>query len=552
MTVFAALVALFLFCFSFHPFVFADDPKADVVIAADGVSATIRGYNHSYGLSFRGIRYAKAPLGDLRFKEAQRNDPQGLIEALGYGYSCVQGNGQGNSEDCLFLNVFSPIDTTSSSKLPVYVYIHGGGFVQGSGNMGAGMYPNLINPGKIVLVSINYRLGPFGFFSTRDSMASGNWAISDWVEALNWVQRYISFFGGDPKTVTIGGQSSGGEAVSALSLTPLATGLFNRMIIESGSAFGAAVMSYSEKTRNTSAQLSIRTQCASQETWGSGSDFGPILNCLRSLTSDQIVQADNALPGHRMKWSLVQDKKWLPQRLEYLALNRPPYPVLIGDVHDEWLAWEIYDIVNNLNSNGNSKTGLLNSLATSYEMTYWDNEAAVLYAANNKYIYSQNLAENDHVDWMAQRIKLYSEMVFIGPVLRDARYFSYTKSPVYLYSFDYLSPLALPQITEPKLRGVQHAWELQYIFDTNCDGFTCQVQDNQIRSYMGQTWVNFIKQGNPVPSGSSLPFKWLPMDSSNRYLSIMPTPFQTVQYHADSWFWVCTAPTIDGFKAPFC
>lgn len=88
--------------------------------------------------------------------------------------------------------------------------------------MGAGIYPNLVNKGPIVMVSINYRLGPFGFFSTRQMTAPGNWAISDWIEALNWVQRYISFFGGDPNRVTIGGQSSGAEAVSTLTLTPLA------------------------------------------------------------------------------------------------------------------------------------------------------------------------------------------------------------------------------------------------------------------------------------------------------------------------------------------
>ncbi|KAF1749299.1 hypothetical protein GCK72_025766 [Caenorhabditis remanei] len=531
----------------------ADDPTVDVTVTTPSGAATIRGYKHPYGTSFRGVRYAQAPLGSLRFAEAQRFDPAGLVTALAYGKPCVQGDGKYSSEDCLFINVFTPNNVTASSKLPVYVYIHGGGFIEGSGDMGAGIYPNLVYKGPIVMVSMNYRLGPFGFFSTRDAMAPGNWAISDWIEGLNWVQRYISFFGGDPTRVTIGGQSSGAEAVSTLTLTPLAKSLFKQSIHESGSAFGAAVMSYSEKTRSTSRQLSVKLGCATADQWNNGQNFGPILNCLRGLTYDKIVTADNSLPGHRMKWSIVQDKKYLTQRLEYLALQRDPTKnVLIGDVHDEWLGWEMNNVLHNLNSTHNTGQQIKYDLKDCYEMTYWDNPTSVSVAANNKYVNNQGWSEDDHRDWEARRIQLWSEMVFIGPTLRDAAYFQYMKNNVYLYSLDWLSPPALPQVTDPLFRGCEHTWELQYIFSTTCNGFTCTQQDEILRDYFTTTWVNFIKGGNPTPAGSPLPFKWLAMDKTNRFLSFSPNPKMQPSYHPDSMFWVCTAPTIDGYKGPFC
>uniref|UniRef100_A0A8R1I1K0 Carboxylic ester hydrolase n=1 Tax=Caenorhabditis japonica TaxID=281687 RepID=A0A8R1I1K0_CAEJA len=547
------LLLTVLFNFLFPTSSLAADPTVDVQVLTANGTATIRGYRHTYGTSFRGIRFAQPPVGKLRFAEAQRLDPSGIVQALEYGSSCVQGDGKSSREDCLFINIFTPNNATKSSQLPVYVYIHGGGFYEGSGNMGAGVYPNLVNKGNIVLVTMNYRLGPFGFFSTRDGMARGNWAISDWIEGLNWVQRYIGYFGGDPSKVTIGGQSSGAEAVSVLTMTPLAKSLFKQSIHESGSAFSAAVMSYSEKTRDTSKQLSIKLNCATKESWESGTDFGSILNCLRGIVYDKIVDADRSLPDHRMKWSIVQDKKYLTQRLEYLALQRDSSKnVLIGDVHDEWLAWEMNNVLNHLNTTHNTGTQIKNDLKDSYEMTYWDNPSSVLIAANNKYVNNQGWQDNDYRNWEARRIQLWSEMVFIGPTLRDAQYFQYMKNNVYLYSLDWLSPAALPQVTDPLFRGCQHTWELQYLFSTSCNGYTCTPEDEVLRNYFTTTWLNFIKFGNPTPAGSSLPFKWLGMDKTNRFLSFSPNPKMQADYHSDSKFWSCNAPTIDGYKGPFC
>ncbi|CAI5454428.1 unnamed protein product [Caenorhabditis angaria] len=537
--------ALFLVALAFC------DPTVDVNIVTGTINATIRGYQHVDGTSFRGIRYAAPPVGDFRFQEARRHDPTGLVSALGYGSSCVQGSA--GSEDCLFINIWAPTNATRSSKLPVYLYIHGGGFTGGSGNIGDGVLPNLVEKGNIIVASINYRLGPFGFFTTRESTAPGNWAISDWIEGLNWIQRYIEFFGGDATRVTIGGQSSGAEAVSILSLTDQANGLYNQIIMESGSAFGAAIMSYSEKTRDTSKQLSIKLNCATNDHWESGQQFQVIVQCVRGASASQINTADHSLQSHRMKWAIVQDKKYLTDRLEYLAMKRSTsINVLLGDVNQEDLGSELNNIEHNLNNSRNTAPRLQNDLQDCYENTYWDNKEAVKSAAVNKYITNQNWSTDDYADWEARRIQIWSEMIFIGPVLRDGGYFQYRGNNVYLYSLDWLSPNALPEITNPMFRGCMHTWELQYIYSTGCKGFTCTAEDNLLRDYFTTTWINFIKYGNPTPAGSSLPFKWLTMGTQNRYLKFQPNPTMFNDYHPDSKFWACTAPTIDGYKPPFC
>lgn len=269
------LLAVFL-NFLFLNDVTAADPTVDVNIPTSNGTATIRGmgisevnvlfqfgnknfrrevqrkflgYKHPYGTSFRGIRYAQPPLASLRFTEAQRLDPSGLVQALGYGKPCVQGDGSSSSEDCLFINVFTPnvrlialiwqpllfrmpLNHPNSQCMSISTEVALLREVE-TWELAStriwwiretlSWFLWITEWDHSVCNSFTFHCYcALGFFSTRDAMARGNWAVSDWIEALNWVQRWIVYFGGDPTRVTIGGQSSGAEAVSTITLTPLA------------------------------------------------------------------------------------------------------------------------------------------------------------------------------------------------------------------------------------------------------------------------------------------------------------------------------------------
>ncbi|WP_316800265.1 carboxylesterase/lipase family protein [Pedobacter frigidisoli] len=198
-------------------------------------------------LVFKGIPYAKPPVGPLRWVAPQPlSNWEGVKTAFEFGPRPVQGSNilyefrsLEMSEDCLYLNVWTNAKTIKERK-PVYVFIHGGSFVRGDGSQpaydGESMAEN-----DIVYVTINYRLGVFGFLShpelTRESefSASGNYGLLDQLQALNWIRANISAFGGDPDNITIGGESVGGHSVSAHMSSPLSRGLFARAIVESGS-----------------------------------------------------------------------------------------------------------------------------------------------------------------------------------------------------------------------------------------------------------------------------------------------------------------------------
>jgi para-nitrobenzyl esterase len=207
--------------------------------------------------AFLGLPYAAPPVGDMRWKAPQPvakwKDER---DATKYGAHCAQGRvfedmvfqDTGASEDCLFLNVYAPADATDKSKLAVMFWIHGGGFSGGGSNEPRHNGDFLPLKG-VVLVTINYRLGVFGFLATSDlakeaNGAAGNYGLMDMISALQWVKSNIKGFGGDPGNVTIFGESAGSFAVSTLMASPMAKGLFHKAIGESGGAIGRGALNY--------------------------------------------------------------------------------------------------------------------------------------------------------------------------------------------------------------------------------------------------------------------------------------------------------------------
>ena len=222
----------------------AGEAVADQVQTKNG---SVEGLTVSGVRVFRGIPYAAPPVGDLRWREPQpAPDWKGVRKAVEFGPRCVQGPifddmvfRDQPSEDCLYLNVWTPAKA-ASARLPVMVWIYGGGFQAGSTSEPRQDGERLARKG-VVVVSLNYRLGVFGFFAhpalTKESphRASGNYGLMDQVAALRWVRDNVAAFGGDPGNVTIFGESAGAVSVCTLMCTPLAQGLFHRARAESGS-----------------------------------------------------------------------------------------------------------------------------------------------------------------------------------------------------------------------------------------------------------------------------------------------------------------------------
>ena len=239
---------LLLLCFlliTAHTSAIKPDNNGNVQLIVQTTQGKVKGFTDQGISIWKGIRYAKAPVGDLRFRAPQPADAWDTVQlTTTYGTDAPQSKSRlssdgPQSEDCLFLNIWSP--AADGKKRPVMFWIHGGGFVIGSG--AAEMYDGkkFAATGDVVLVTINYRLGPLGFlyFGNAGEANLGfenNLGIRDQIAALKWVKENIAQFGGDPSQVTIFGESAGGTSVETLLATKSAKGLFKRAIAESGPA----------------------------------------------------------------------------------------------------------------------------------------------------------------------------------------------------------------------------------------------------------------------------------------------------------------------------
>ncbi len=292
-------------------------------------------------LLFKGIPYAAPPVGDLRWKPPIAAIAwQGVRSAERLGHNCMQQRPYGDinpytagiSEDCLNLNVTTQ---STTGRRPVMVWIHGGGFFAGFG--GEERHDGAVLASKgVVVVTINYRLGALGFLAhsalTRESprRASGNYGLLDQVAALQWVQRNIANFGGDPSRVTIFGESAGGMSVGALIGSPLAKGLFRGAILESG-----AISNAFTRTADSAEALGARIVATLGVT---GSDASAAAR-MRALSADSLMAATTRIagnPGSPILWPTL-DRYVLPQPVDSAIVRGTAnvVPVIVGSNTDE-------------------------------------------------------------------------------------------------------------------------------------------------------------------------------------------------------------------------
>uniref|UniRef100_A0A182PB60 carboxylesterase n=1 Tax=Anopheles epiroticus TaxID=199890 RepID=A0A182PB60_9DIPT len=247
----------------------------------------IIGQQRGQHYAFEGIPYAKAPIGNRRFAPSELiderwNEPRNTSQV---GPICLQwshlkpGDDKlDGAEDCLFLNVYTP-NLSPDTPLPAIVHLHGGAFMYGGGGF---FQPDFLLTRPLILVTVNYRLGPLGFLSTEDDEIAGNFGLKDQVTALQWVQKNIKYFGGDANRVTLSGFSAGSASVHLHYLSPLSRGLFQRAIGHSGSALNPWVMveRAAEKTKIIAAGAGCPVEGNSKE----------LLQCLRQLPAENIVR----------------------------------------------------------------------------------------------------------------------------------------------------------------------------------------------------------------------------------------------------------------------
>jgi para-nitrobenzyl esterase len=380
----------------------------------------------------------------------------------------------GPSEDCLYLNVWTPA-SSAQAHLPVMVWIYGGGFGAGSASEPRQDGENLAKKG-VVVVSFNYRLGIFGFFShpelTKESphQAAGNYGLLDQVAALEWVHKNIGAFGGDPDKVTIFGESAGSISVSLLMASPLSKGLFHRAIGESGGAF------LTRPIQPVSSQ--IEDSRASLE-----SIFGTAdLTALRKKPAEEVLQA--ALKNKNMAccWPDI-DRYFLPESPSaiYAAGKQAHVPLLAG--------W---------NADEQGYEGLLRKTPPSTESysakireLYGDHASEILKAYPGGTV--QQVKESAR-DLAGDRFIAYSTWKWLDMQLETG------KSPVYRYHFEQAPPM--PQ-GEPS-RGAYHSADIEYVFETlDSKHLPWTSDDKRLSGMISLYWTNFAKTGNP--NGPGLP-----------------------------------------------
>ena len=296
---------------------------------------------------FRGIPYAAPPVGALRWQPPRPAARwTGVRPASQLGHNCMQHQPFGDidpftagiSEDCLYLNVYTNSLDTRASRRPVMVWIHGGGFFAGFGGEERHNGARLAQKGAVV-VTINYRLGPFGFLAhpalaaESPRHAAGNYGLLDQIAALEWVKRNIARFGGDPSRVTIFGESAGGMSVGSMIASPLAKGLFQRAILESGTGVGTGVTA-SDTARSIALRLAD-----SLGVHGVGADAA---RRLRALSADTVLAASVHLgqPWESHFYPVV-DGWVIPHSLDSIFASGAAnlVPTIVGSNRDEGEEW---------------------------------------------------------------------------------------------------------------------------------------------------------------------------------------------------------------------
>jgi para-nitrobenzyl esterase len=462
-------------------------------------SGQLRGTTFDDVSVFKGIPYAAPPVGEYRWRPPQPvTSWEGVRDALAFGPDCAQAGWgaapgtirEGTSEDCLYLNLWIPKGAKPESKHPVMVWIHGGGFVGGSGADPVTAGDAFAKQG-VILMTFNYRLGRLGHFAFPALTAEhpdepkGSYAFMDMIAALQWVQENIAAFGGDPDNVTIFGQSAGGVAVHSLLTIPKAKGLFHKAISHSGGSRDGVLTG-----RPISAENADPFYPVSAESIGinfarkhgiEGTDAGALAK-LRALSVEEIVDGgleNDGEGGPRIYSGPILDGKLVVETAEsaYKDGRHPSVPLITGSCSAE--------IGGNFVNSSRSKEELFSLFGELKD----EAKAAYDPSGDKEFAEVQTLF---NTDW-----------VWAEPARFAARIFAARDIPAYIFHYGYVPA----NMQERMPYGARHGSEIAYVFNNlNSRRGTVEITvvDEELARILNTYWANFAKTGSPDGEGVPL------------------------------------------------
>ncbi len=438
-------------------------------------------------VSFKGIPYAAPPVGEFRWRAPQPVKAwSGVRAASEFGGDCMQKPFPGDAaplgvtpaEDCLYANVWIPAKAPAK-KLPVMVWIYGGGFVNGGSSPAVYDGSQFARRG-VVFVSFNYRVGRFGFFAhpalTKENPSEphGNYAYMDQIALLKWVQRNAAAFGGDPKNVTLFGESAGGMSVQSMMTSPLSQGLFQKAIIESGGGRSSGIMParYLDRPGANGAPSAEAVGIAFAKSVKIDGDDAATLAALRKLPADAVVAGLNMATMMAPTYSgpMIDGKVIVePSDAAFLAGRAAKIPVMVG---------------------ANSADIGFNTARNIEELFKPFGAAADAAKAAWDPGKTGNLREVGTL--------LAADRMMVEPARFLARAVVASGQAAYEYRFSYVADSMRKQ-----WKGAPHATEIPFVFDTVEARYEKSLApaDKAIAQAANAYWVNFAKTGNPNASG---------------------------------------------------
>uniref|UniRef100_A0A3P9LLB9 Neuroligin 1 n=1 Tax=Oryzias latipes TaxID=8090 RepID=A0A3P9LLB9_ORYLA len=489
-------------------------------------------------VQFLGVPYAAPPTGERRFQPPEpplswsdiRNAthfapvcPQSIVEGrlpdvmlpvwFTNSIDLVSTYVQDQSEDCLYLNIYVPTEDDireSGSPKPVMVFIHGGSYMEGTGNMFDGSI--LASYGNVIVITVNYRLGVLGFLSTGDQAAKGNYGLLDQIQALRWTSENIAAFGGDPLRITVFGSGAGASCVNLLTLSHYSEGLFQRAIAQSGTALSSWAVSF--QPAKYARMLARKVGCNLEDTV-------ELVTCLQKKPFKELVDQDIQPARYHIAFGPVIDGDVIPDDPQILMeqgefLN---YDIMLGVNQGEGLKF-VELIVDN--DNGVQANDFDYAVSSFVDDLYGYPEGKDILRETIKFMYTDWADRHNPETRRKTLLALFTDHQWVAPAVATADLHSSFGSPTYFYAFYH--HCQTEQV--PPWADAAHGDEIPYVFGLPMIGptelFPCNFSKNDVMlsAVVMTYWTNFAKTGDPNQ----------PVPQDTKFIHTKPNRFEEVAW----------------------